>query len=79
MHSNIHLERTLLNQKCGIRDYLERDEKKLVYKSIFSRKKQDLDPQLVELGVISKTPLSTNRTKLERLKLQMSNRNLKNN
>lgn len=52
-HANIHVKHNQLRKASDVRNFLERDEKKLLYQSQHYNNKKT-DPQLLELGVISK-------------------------
>ena len=49
MHANIHQNHSALIKESNVRQFLERDEKKMLYRSAYTSK--DHDPQLMELGV----------------------------
>lgn len=59
-YSNIHhdIDRSNLNlEHSDVRKFLDRDEKKLLYRHLNSSKhnKQKLDPQLLSLGIMGST------------------------
>jgi len=60
-HANIHQNHNLLRKESQVRDFLERNEKKLLYLSMGSKK--HADDQLMELGITVPKPLKRNFTK----------------
>ena len=53
LHANIHQSREKLKRESEVRDFLDRDEKKLLYQSQHSKIPKQYDKQLIELGVIT--------------------------
>ena len=51
-HVNIHVKHEEMRQASIVRDFLDRDEKKLLYRSQHYNSKK-VDPQLLELGVVT--------------------------
>ena len=51
-HANIHQDRHQLKRESQIRQFLERDDKKLLYRNAYSNKRYKTDEQLVQLGII---------------------------
>ena len=50
-NANIHQDSDILRKESSVRDFLDRDEKKLLYN--YSSKNNEVDNQLVELGVLT--------------------------
>ena len=51
-HANIHQDRHQLKRESQIRQFLERDDKKLLYRNAYSNKRFKSDEQLIQMGII---------------------------